>query len=873
MTEPARILVVDDDPSGIALLVRFLEEEGYEVLRARDGYQAVEVAGAEIPDLVLLDVVMPGRSGLEVCSILKGQPETASIPVLFVTALSDPDQVLQAFSVGGCDCVTKPFRPKEVLARVSVHVRLRQAEQELRAKNQRMKELTQQLTSINAELETLSRTDPLTKLLNRRTWGEAITREHERFLRHEHAYSIVMIDVDHFKSFNDSSGHQAGDECLRRIADAIASTCRQVDSIGRYGGEEFVVLAPETQAEAAVKLAERIRRAVWALAIPHPGNAHTGRVTVSLGVALSAPGSWEEVLRQADDALYVAKKAGRNMVFGGPRLPLIAGKRPERAEPAAGAKETPPEATVLVVDDEPTNRVLCRSCLTRAGYAVREAENGHKALADVAQVPPDVILMDVMMPEMDGLECTRQLKGNPDTRDIPVVIVSALTSSEDVRAGLEAGADEYLTKPIRTTELALRVRSMVRLYRERTDLLHSYEVRGEHMRILVSLVDFCRAIGTSRRIEQIMEHSVAAVSDVVRCRRVSIMLPDPERKRLTIAASLGIDEELAGSVQVPIGDGVSGKVFASGRAVVINDEKDAQLGFSAYDSPFFASVPLLAVPLAGAGTVEGVLNVTERCGGLPFEAHELEYIELIGQLAATAMQNISSRVAREQAGDSIMVALAKLAEHRDNDTGLHLDRVTRYCVLLSQELRTQDKYSRQIDDAFMYNLVRAVPLHDIGKVAIPDSILLHPGRLSDEQMAVMRTHSALGAKTIQSLIDRSPGVDFLHMAADIARYHHERFDGKGYPAGLAGEAIPLSARIASLADVYDALTTKRVYKDAFSHDKALTIIAEGSGSQFDPEVVEAFLTHADEFRRLAESMADQLPEAQAHGAEFQTTAS
>ena len=872
MTEPARILVVDDDPSGIALLVRFLEEEGYEVLRARDGYQAVEVATAETPDLVLLDVMMPGRSGLEVCSILKDQDQTANIPVLFVTALSDPDQVLQAFSVGGCDCVTKPFRPKEVLARVSVHVRLRQAEQELRAKNQQMKDLTQQLTNTNAELETLSRTDPLTKLLNRRTWGDAMTREHERFLRHEHAYSIVMIDVDHFKSFNDSSGHQAGDECLRRIADAISSTCRQVDSIGRYGGEEFVVLAPETQAEAAVKLAERIRRAVWGLAIPHPGNAHTGRVTVSLGVALSAPGSWEEVLRQADDALYVAKKAGRNMVFGGPKLPLIAGRQGDKAATVEGKEPSPAEATVLVVDDEPTNRVLCRSCLVRAGYVVREAENGKEALADVAQVPPDVILMDVMMPEMDGLECTRQLKANPDTRDIPVVIVSALTSSQDVRAGLEAGADEYLTKPVRTTELALRVRSMVRLYRERNDLLRSYEVRGEHMRILVSLVDFCRAISTDRQTQEIMEHTVAAVSEVVRCRRVSIMLPDPDRKRLGITASLGMDEELAGTVQVPVGDGVSGKVFASGQAVVINNENEARIGLGTYDSPFFVSVPLLSVPLAGAGTTEGVLNVTERYGGQPFETHELEYIELIGQLAATAMQNVSSRAAREQAGDSIMVALAKLAEHRDNDTGLHLDRVTRYCVLLAQELRKQEKFGRQIDDAFMYNLVRAVPLHDIGKVAIPDSILLHPGRLSEEQMAVMRTHAALGAKTIQSLIDRSPGVDFLHMAADIARYHHERFDGKGYPLGLAGEAIPLSARIASLADVYDALTTKRVYKDAFSHDKALTIVVEGSGTQFDPEVVEAFLTHADEFRNLAQTMADELPETQTRGAEFETSA-
>lgn len=870
MTNSARILVVDDDPSGIALLVRSLENAGYEVLPARDGFEAVEVATAEIPDLVLLDVDMPGRSGLEVCSILKGQKQTASIPVLFVTALSDPDQVLQAFNVGGCDCVTKPFRPKEVLARVSVHVRLRQAEQQLRAKNRQMKELTQQLTSTNAELETLSRIDPLTKLLNRRTWGEAIAREHERFLRHECAYSIVMIDVDHFKGFNDSHGHQAGDECLRQIADAISSTCRLVDSVGRYGGEEFVVLAPETQAEAAVRLAERIRRAIWTLGIPHPTNSNAGRVTVSLGVALSVAGSWEDVLRQADDALYVAKKAGRNMVFAGPGLPVFGGRKTDKS--LNSVESSTSAVTVLVVDDEPASRALCRDCLTRAGYEVREAENGKEALAAVAQSSPDVILMDVLMPEMDGLECTRQLKADPDTNDIPVVMISAMTRNEDVRAGLEAGAEEYLTKPIRTTELTLRVRSMVRLHRERSDLLHSYEVRGEHMRILVSLVDFCRAISTAQRPEEILEYSVATVAEVVCCRRVSIMLPDAEWKRLSIAASQGIDEELAATIQVPIGEGVSGRVFASGHAVVINTEREAQAGLGIYDSPFFASIPLLSAPLIGGGTTEGVLNATERYGGQPFEAHELEYIELIGQLAATALQSISSREANEQASDSIMVALAKLAEHRDNDTGLHLDRVTRYCMLLAEELGKRDKHRRQINDAFMHDLVRAVPLHDIGKVAIPDSILLHPGRLSDEQMVIMRTHAVLGAKTIQSLIDRSPGVDFLRMAADIARYHHEHFDGHGYPLGLAGEAIPLAARIAALADVYDALTTKRVYKEAFSHDKAVTIIVEGSGTQFDSEVVEAFLEHADEFRTLAETMADDLPETQAHGAAFQTSA-
>ncbi|MEE9269747.1 MAG: HD domain-containing phosphohydrolase, partial [Candidatus Krumholzibacteria bacterium] len=152
-----------------------------------------------------------------------------------------------------------------------------------------------------------------------------------------------------------------------------------------------------------------------------------------------------------------------------------------------------------------------------------------------------------------------------------------------------------------------------------------------------------------------------------------------------------------------------------------------------------------------------------------------------------------------------------------------------------------------------------VPLHDIGKVAIPDHILLCPGRLTDEQMAIMRTHAAIGAKTIRSLIERSPDVGFLAMAADIAHYHHEWYNGSGYPEGLKANEIPLSARITAIADVYDGLTTKRVYKEAFRHEKAFAIIVEGSGTQFDPAIVDEFIKREKDFAKLAETMVDEPP--------------
>jgi response regulator RpfG family c-di-GMP phosphodiesterase len=457
---------------------------------------------------------------------------------------------------------------------------------------------------------------------------------------------------------------------------------------------------------------------------------------------------------------------------------------------------------------------------------------------------------------MDGLECTRQLRANPDTRDIPIIIVSALARTEDILAGLEAGADEYLAKPIRGSELTLRVQSMARLHRERMDLLMSYEERGSQMRILTRLVEFCRAVSVCDHYEEVLKHSTAAVADVVNCRRVSIMVPDENEGVLRIASSLGLDEALARTLKVPPGRPIAGQVYATGQPIVVNHPEEFQDTIKNYESPFFASIPVVYVPLDAAGRVVGVLNATEKAGGVPFEARDLEYIELISKVTGTAIHDIRMREARDQASDSIVRALAKLAEYRDNNTGRHLERVTRFCLILAETLREKEKFRDQIDEDFLYRLERSVPLHDIGKVAIPDEILLFPGKLSPEQIAIMRTHAEVGANTIYSLIARAPDIGFLGMAAEIARHHHERYDGRGYPAGLCGDSIPLAARISSVADVYDALTTTRPYKEAYSHETAVKIIQDGRGTQFDPDVVEAFLLREKSFAELAEVMKD-----------------
>lgn len=190
--------------------------------------------------------------------------------------------------------------------------------------------------------------------------------------------------------------------------------------------------------------------------------------------------------------------------------------------------------------------------------------------------------------------------------------------------------------------------------------------------------------------------------------------------------------------------------------------------------------------------------------------------------------------------DLTIFALARLAESRDPETGLHLERVREYVGVLSQALATCERFRDDIDEEFLA-LIRGISaLHDIGKVSIPDYILLKPDRLSREEFEIMKTHSTRGAETLETALRRFPDARYLQMARDIAAHHHERYDGAGYPDGLAGDGIPLCARIFALTDVYDALASKRVYKEAFSHEVARNIILEHDATQFDPDVVAAF---------------------------------
>jgi putative two-component system response regulator len=233
-----------------------------------------------------------------------------------------------------------------------------------------------------------------------------------------------------------------------------------------------------------------------------------------------------------------------------------------------------------------------------------------------------------------------------------------------------------------------------------------------------------------------------------------------------------------------------------------------------------------------------------------------------GRLFSTFVRDISQRKQQERAErdsatrDVAIFALAKLAESRDPETGAHLERVQCFCKALAKQLQLMGAYADQIDAEFLSLLYSTSPLHDIGKVGIPDGILLKPGRLSDHEYELMKMHTTIGAETLDAALQRFPDTPFLVMARQIAATHHERFDGTGYPNRLKGDQIPLAGRIVAVADVFDALSSKRVYKEAFCHDVAKGLILKESGTHFDPAVVAAFEACEAEFHEIRDRFAE-----------------
>ena len=357
------------------------------------------------------------------------------------------------------------------------------------------------------------------------------------------------------------------------------------------------------------------------------------------------------------------------------------------------------KATILVVDDTPDNLTLMSSLL-KYDYKVKIANSGEKALRIAgSDQPPDLILLDIMMPGMDGYEVCQLLKLDSRTRNIPVIFLTAKSDLEDEKNGLQLGAVDYITKPISPPIVLARVKN--------------------HLALKV-MADFLRDQN------EFLEHEV------------------DKRTREIIAIQ-----------------------------------------------------------------------------------------------------------------DVTILAMASLAETRDSDTGNHIRRTQFYVKVLAEKLRDHPRFSLFLTDSNINMLFKSAPLHDIGKVGIPDRILLKPGRFEPHEFEIMKTHTTLGYDAIMHA-EKALGisVDFLSFAKTIALSHQEKWDGSGYPHGLAGDDIPIPARLMAVADVYDALICRRVYKEGMPHEKAVQIMIDGRGSHFDSDMLDAFLDIQEEFRAIALRFAD-----------------
>ncbi len=299
------ILAVDDISTNLKLLRVILEPVGYNLSFAKGGNEALERVKTVKPDLILLDLMMPDMNGLEVCKQLKTDPKYADIPIIFLTASSEQKHIINAFESGAVDYINKPFKTAELFARIQNHLLLKHTIDEL-------KSTQMDLQKALAEVQKLANTDPLTGVLNRRSLFDFAHQEFNRVSRYGSYFSLLLMDLDNFKKVNDNYGHQVGDKALCTVVQAIKNTIRNVDILGRYGGEEFMAILPETDAEQAFILAERIRQMVASNILEtDQGNL---QLTISIGVTTysTKDQSLDDIISRADKGVYQGKEQGRN---------------------------------------------------------------------------------------------------------------------------------------------------------------------------------------------------------------------------------------------------------------------------------------------------------------------------------------------------------------------------------------------------------------------------------------------------------------------------------------------------------------------------------------------------------------------------------
>jgi diguanylate cyclase (GGDEF)-like protein len=488
---------------------------------------------------------------------------------------------------------------------------------------------------------------------------------------------------------------------------------------------------------------------------------------------------------------------------------------------------------VLVVDDVVDNVDLLASELQDHGYEVFTASNGTQALEAASAERPDVILLDIMMPGMDGIEVCRRLKADADLRSIPVILVSALAKEADLIRGLDAGGQDYIIKPFNNRIAMARVRSAARtkaaydLIAKMNDQLE----RGLERTAALRRID--QAINTTFDLRRTLDMVLDQVTTQLGADAADVLLCDHRTGTLKYATGRGFRTRGMEQAQLCLEGSVPGQVVRERRSLHLADlslasrpftraEAIALEGFRAYS----------ALPLVAKGLIVGVLEVFHRAPKT-FEPEALGFLEALAEQSAIIINNASLFEASKRSSAELTLGYAATIEGwshaldmRDKETTGHSLRVTEMTLRLARAL--------EIGEAELVHIRRGALLHDIGKMAIPDSILLKPGPLTEAEWVIMRRHPSYAH-------DWLAPIPFLRPALEIPHCHHEKWDGSGYPRGLEGEQIPLSARIFAAVDIWDALRSDRPYRKAWPDERVRAHIVALSGTHLDPRVVAAFL--------------------------------
>ncbi|MBK1716103.1 bacteriohemerythrin [Thiocystis violacea] len=508
-----------------------------------------------------------------------------------------------------------------------------------------------------------------------------------------------------------------------------------------------------------------------------------------------------------------------------------------------------PNAELILIVDDTLDNLKVLSGLLKSVYRIKVATNGEEALRLTQDLAlPDLILLDIMMPGMDGYEVCEQLKSNPRTQDIPVIFLTARTQPDDEARGFRVGAVDYVTKPIHPPLLLARVKAQLALASQLRHTRQALVSASQHIAHVTSERDHSEfqrqrlqdrqqallAIARSALRDLALEHYLAETLEALGAipwldveGRGALFLVNRKGELIMVAQQGLHEDQRQACAKVPFGICGCGQAAARKQSLFLAQLKE-QDGSRYQGSVDFGAY---ALSLTEGDRVYGVLSILVTPGHQPVTGEA----EFMADVAQTFTSLIRRRMAEEilrisqleiqMARNEVIRRLGVAAEFRDTETGLHILRMSQYAGAIARAMNC--------DEALCELIELAAPMHDVGKIGIHDSILRKPGKLTAEEFTVMQNHTSIGGRILE-------GEDpLIRLAREIALTHHEKWDGSGYPNGLRREAIPLSGRVCAVADVFDALTMKRPYKEAWPVEQAMALIEEQRGRAFDPRVVAA----------------------------------